>query len=591
MSNLNTAVYDSVIDRAAMSRLYEKRISDRVSVLLNKHQNTTAGLIANGKLTPTGTKVLKATLRDQITKTYREIHDLTKGSLLDFTRNQISFSVQNIEAKIGNLWKTQKPPRKIPEELVLKRPLYNDKTLSAGWAGVATSERKRLEGFIRKGMAEGKTVKEIAADVRKGSVHKISKNQANALVTTSMTSVYAQADQAVYKANEGALQGWQYVAVLDSRTTPLCAARDARVYEIGDTAHLPPAHWNCRSTTAPVFKAWNQLDTEENLVYIKKRNLEGLTPKQRKYYDDALPMRESYDQWLFRQPRDIQLKHLGSDSKVTAFNKGQIKLEKFTNPDGKSIGLRDLTRLTSQSYSVPGTTTKFSSAKDKLDSLNLGASRVEDFMSDKVLRKNLHDYYLLQAGELDGTLSLMNYRGVLIRSKAATKKRVLTSPPREDQTVFNAVTGRYEDARVYQPAPQVLNNNLKLVRESDVLTEADKDFILDFSSGLASKMGVNQRAAVVDNLRILVTRQRKDGQPWRNFKAVSNSQMKFDVMNASDAIETSIRAQTDPLKKLKISNYIDPVLGEVQLDDLAMNFVSNIKGKLKWEASDAPKLA
>jgi len=119
------------------------------------------------------------------------------------------------------------------------------------------------------------------------------------------------------------------------------------------------------------------------------------------------------------------------------------------------------------------------------------------------LTQTLRDYYLLQSGELNGTLSLTNYRGALIANKKATKNRVLTSPPKEEQLKFNPISGRYEDVRLYQPNISVLNNNLRLIRESEKLLPKDKEFIEGILDDLSLKMSANERAAVADNLRIV----------------------------------------------------------------------------------------
>ena len=47
---------------------------------------------------------------------------------------------------------------------------------------------------------------------------------------------------------------YQWVSVLDSRTTEVCRDRDGRVYDWGNGPR-PPAHYNCRSTIIPVQAA------------------------------------------------------------------------------------------------------------------------------------------------------------------------------------------------------------------------------------------------------------------------------------------------------------------------------------------------
>jgi len=121
---------------------------------------------------------------------------------------------------MGAIWKTERP-KIIPEKIVLEQPLHANQTLAAGWIGISLGEKKRIEQVIRRGLAEGKSNNEIALSIRTGNIHNISRNQSQALVTTAITSVKAQADHQVYKTNGNAIQGWQYVAVLDARTT-LC---------------------------------------------------------------------------------------------------------------------------------------------------------------------------------------------------------------------------------------------------------------------------------------------------------------------------------------------------------------------------------
>ncbi len=570
-----------------MLRLHERRVVGKVDVIIDGHILRLDKLIKAFE----GMNPFKAALDKELHRTYSQINNSVEKDLLSLTTDQLSFAYQKVEVAMGHIWRTERPKVRVAEEIALANPLYKNQTMEQGWQGISKNEKIRIEAVIRKGIADGNTIDEIALAVRTGNVHNITRNQAKGLVITAVTSVTNQADHAIYKANAKALLGWEYVAVLDARTTPLCAGRDGHIYEIGDVVHLPPAHWHCRSTTTPVFKSWDDISKLESVAQIRKRNLAGLTDKQKAFYDGNTPLKESYNDWLLRQPQDVQLRHLGDYKKVGMFNSQQLTLDKFTNDEGNTIGIKELRKMTDSTYVLPNDTQKFANAKAKLDAMQLPIMTPEDLFDNKELVKTLRDYYLLQAGELDGTLSLTNYRGALIHTKKATKSRVLNNLPTEDQTVFNPVTGRYEDTRLYQPNVQVLNNNLRLLRESPTLKQADKDFIENFVGSLDEKMGANERAVVADNLRIIFTRFRNNGEQWNNFKAVVQGQIKFDVMNVSDSLETQLRADIDVLKKLKQDNYIDPILGPTQLQDLHDNFISNIRAKNNWEDSTAPKIA
>jgi len=588
MSNVNTEIYDKMVDRAAMLRLYEKGLLDKVTVVIDGHTTKLSDIIKSGSFKQLNK--LQEQIDKELFRLANELHTTSSRGLLDLLSDTVSYVYQVLTTKVGDILRINRPVGRIAENIVLKRPLYSDVTLSKGWNQVSLSERKRIEQTIRQGIAVGKTEADIALLVRKGNITNITKNQSQALVQTAITSVRSQADHEVYKANEKILRGWQYVAVLDSRTTPICAHRDGHVYPISDTAHLPPAHFRCRSTTIPVTKSWQQLSDSESLGAIRKKNFNELTPEQIAYYDGQSPTKETYNGWLLRQPDTVQLRHFGNDTnKLELFNSGKLTVDKFTNPDGKVLSIRQLRAATDPT--IPGDTAKFADAKQRLDALQLGVTRPEMLLEDKALQRQLQDYYLLQAGDLDGQLSLTNYRGTLIGTKRAAKNRVLSTPPLEENLKFNPITGRYEDSRLFQPMPAVLENNVRLVRESNTLFEEDKQFISKFVDSLEDKMSVNQRAVVADNLRVVFARFRANKEPWANFKAVLNSQMKFDIMNVSDYMETQLRKDTDLLKKLLTDNYIDPVLGPVQLQTLSDDFIKNIKSRNKWEDKTAPKIA
>jgi SPP1 gp7 family putative phage head morphogenesis protein len=589
--NANTQIYDKAIDRAAMIRLYDRRLQGKVSVVLDGHEVRVDKLIREANLSTGGFTRLREAIDQELQRTHRDTFNVSSSSLMDLVSDQVSYAYQNLESTLGQIWRAERPPKRVSEDIVLQKPLIENRTLAQGWAGVSSSEKKRIESVIRKGIAEGRTLNEIAVDVRKGNVHSITRFQSRALVTTAITSVTAQADHEVYKANEKALEGWQYVATLDARTTLLCSHRDGHIYPISDTAHLPPAHFHCRSTTVPVTKGWSALGELEGVAQVRRANIKKLSDKEIAFYDGQTPMRETYNDWLKRQPEDVQIRHLGDYQKVELFRSGDLTVDQFTNPEGNSLGIRELRALTSAGYTLPGDTKRFAAAKQKLDAMQLWATTPDDLINNKDLKKTLADYYLLQAGELDGTLSVTNYRGALLGTKKSMRQRVLTSPPSEEQLKFNPITGRYEDIRLYQPNIAVLNNNLRLVKESERLLDKDKEFITDFIDSLDEKMSVNERAVITDNLRIIFGRYRENKEIWGNFKAVVQSQIKFDVMNVSDYIETQIRKDQDVLKRLLQSNYLDPVLGPVQLDDLHENFLNNIRAKNAWEDFTAPKIA
>ena len=583
----NQDLYDRKVNRAAMLRLYENKLTGELLAEFNGHIYRVSELVKNSDLKRGMSSKLREELDVALQKGYGTMKSIHSRSLLQLFSDQVGYTLNSMAMTAGGLFHVQKPTQIVAENFVLKQPLVQNKTLEQGWSDLSMAQRKRIEATIRRGISEGLSEAAIAKNIRND--YKISITNAIGLARTSITSVTTQADFAVYESNKGLLRGWQYVAVLDSRTTTLCAHRNGTVYPLEDRAHLPPAHFNCRSTTVPVVRSLDALAKDERLVHLRKKNLNGLSEREVAYYDGIAYQDETYASWLLRQKPETQLQHLGTEQAVSAFLSGKLDLQKFPD-NGRTLTLRELRRITDNDPAVDGSVTKFAAAKSRLDSLNLGASTPDDFLSDADLQKNLVEYYKLQARELEGTLSITNYRGVNLGTKKATKNRVLNHPPTEDNLRFNPLTGRYDDSRMYTPNPYVLRNSTKLLDNAVELTDKDKAFIKSVSDKLDGEMSVNERAVVMENLRILFTRYRKNGDQWQNFKAVAQSQIKFDIMNVSDMLETQARKDTHLLRKLAEEQFIDPVLGPVQLKDLHDNLVRNIKAVNKWDDVDAPKL-
>ncbi|EAP2989430.1 phage head morphogenesis protein, partial [Salmonella enterica] len=74
------------------------------------------------------------------------------------------------------------------------------------------------------------------------------------VIRTALNHVSTQARETTYKKNSDIVEKYEWVSTLDSRTSTICRSRDGQKYEIGK-GPLPPAHPNCRSTTAPVISS------------------------------------------------------------------------------------------------------------------------------------------------------------------------------------------------------------------------------------------------------------------------------------------------------------------------------------------------
>lgn len=124
--------------------------------------------------------------------------------------------------------------------------------LMGGWGD---TEVNRLVTGVKMGFVQGKATRQIVKEVvGPGGLADISQRNAATVVRTALNHVSTQARETTYKKNSDIVEKYEWVSTLDSRTSTICRSRDGQEYEIGK-GPLPPAHPNCRSTTAPVISS------------------------------------------------------------------------------------------------------------------------------------------------------------------------------------------------------------------------------------------------------------------------------------------------------------------------------------------------
>ena len=245
--------------------------------------------------------------------------------------------------------------------------LPNGETVEKAFRGIAKKQQDILATNIRAGVFSGESTAEIArrmagrldfdklGNARQiaaagGQSIKVAANQIQTIVRTSVNQVQNQASQAVYAANSKVAPKYEYVATLDSRTSPICKRLDGRKFEY-NKGPTPPQHFNCRSTTVPV------VDYEG---LRKREEFKDLTPPPKGKVvtrptgegTGRVPQDTQYGDWLLGQDKKLKVKTLGNEQKVRYFERlakkegsGQKAIRKMVREDGSERSLADLQRL------------------------------------------------------------------------------------------------------------------------------------------------------------------------------------------------------------------------------------------------------
>lgn len=126
------------------------------------------------------------------------------------------------------------------------------------------SQKDMVSGAIRQGWFEGQTTAQIVKSIRgtkalnyKDGLLEVSRRDATAVVHTSVQHVASQARNQTMIANSDIVQKVEFVATLDSKTTPVCRSLDGKLFPVNEGPR-PPLHVRCRSTLSPVTK-WSEM--------------------------------------------------------------------------------------------------------------------------------------------------------------------------------------------------------------------------------------------------------------------------------------------------------------------------------------------
>lgn len=105
---------------------------------------------------------------------------------------------------------------------------------------------------VRQAAANGDSVSDaLASLVGANGLSKRLHGQVRAVLATAMQSVSAQS-QAAFTSILGFTE-YEWISVLDNRTSAICISRSGQRYKYGE-GPLPPAHSNCRSHIEPVIE-------------------------------------------------------------------------------------------------------------------------------------------------------------------------------------------------------------------------------------------------------------------------------------------------------------------------------------------------
>ena len=166
------------------------------------------------------------------------------------------------------------------------------------------------------------------------------------------------AENQYFLRNSESINRVRFVAEIDRQTTPLCISLSGKVFPLGDSP-VPPLHWRCRSSLAPVFKnqALNdivnenkiptRIDTEPRIIKHRDGTTSKVYQKRRVKFVRA---DTTHSEWMngmvnSSNPRDVAFaKEALGPTRFNLAKSGKLKVEQFYY-EGKLRTIKELEAL------------------------------------------------------------------------------------------------------------------------------------------------------------------------------------------------------------------------------------------------------
>ncbi len=295
-----------------------------------------------------------------------EASAVTTEAMKNLAVAEPAFAVAVIDKYMPVIMGLTLPPTQQLLSVVNSQP-FEGKILKEWLATTRDRDISDIVSGVKNGIVSGQTPKQITTTImgttkagaaRNGSVARKSWTNMESVIRTATNGVAQSVKQDLYAENSDVMDMEQFVATLDSRTTPICAKNDNKIFPIGQ-GPIPPLHFNCRSLRAPYFgpeivskRPFNPT-TEKTLLkeYTSANGLDKVASRAQLPYGyktkfdkfsrgrldqlvGQVPSDVDYNVFFSRQSEAFQNEWLGIE-KANIYRTSGEPLDKFINPQGQ----------------------------------------------------------------------------------------------------------------------------------------------------------------------------------------------------------------------------------------------------------------
>tara|TARA_X000001382_G_scaffold89586_1_gene64248 strand:- start:527 stop:2419 length:1893 start_codon:yes stop_codon:yes gene_type:complete len=335
--SINDDILSRELKHRALLSLYEKKLDNDLTKVMSSHKKRlVTSALKNGNKS---VNALNRALTLETRKTYRKIYRNGIAELKALANTSSKFHSNTLKQSLSKVYRS-----KVYTGLKVNDLIINSAgTYSEQIASISLSQQRKIKDVVRKGMIDNLAINKIAKNV--GSSIDLPTAQLKTLSRTAITETSSHISNATYKLNEDVIDGYQYVATLDSRTSLICSRLDGKVFRLDNkTGVRPPQHFNCRSTTVPIVKSYEDIKNTSS-SRISKRRLSRLSTNKRASFNGQVPAKTNFEEFLRQQDYNFKLAILGNKRRVEIFDLGKLKFTQFSTANGKLVSISRLEEL------------------------------------------------------------------------------------------------------------------------------------------------------------------------------------------------------------------------------------------------------
>ena len=228
---------------------------------------------------------------DDSKQVYSDIYKSMQGDLVDLAKAETIQTVNIVNRALNVELMTGRINQNVLNAMV-NGALVDGAIMKDWWTKANDQLKFDVERTLRDGVLLNEPVPKLIQRIRgtqangfKDGIMQAKRYQAAKIVRSSVMTVANTARGKTYEQNKDVMNGVQWLSTLDTRTSDTCKVLDGEAWDfngepIGNTTETwlgyPPAHPNCRSTTLPVLKSWDELaKTKKPAVrnILKKHNI------------------------------------------------------------------------------------------------------------------------------------------------------------------------------------------------------------------------------------------------------------------------------------------------------------------------------